>query len=187
MVTKVTEDGPAAKEDLKAGDVIVEVNGDKIDDSRDLARKIAELHPNTPVKLAIIRYGEKREVTMNFSTFPNSKKVASLEDDKPAPGQQMKDLGLSLAPAAKFPGAGDEGVVITEVDPSSDAADKGLKSGDVILQVAGLNVSNPADVATASRRRWRRQANTDKDTVKVLMQVKSGDQTRFVALSLKKA
>ena len=77
MVTKVTEDGPAAKEDLKAGDVIVEVNGDKIDDSRDLARKIAELHPNTPVKLAIIRYGEKREVDMKLGTFPNSKKLAS--------------------------------------------------------------------------------------------------------------
>ena len=45
MITKVTEDGPAAKEDLKAGDVIVAVNGEKIDDSRDLARKIAELHP----------------------------------------------------------------------------------------------------------------------------------------------
>ena len=40
----------------------------------------------------------------------------------------MKDLGLSLAPAAKFPGAGDEGVAITEVDPSSDAADKGLET-----------------------------------------------------------
>ena len=186
MVTKVTEDGPAAKEDLKAGDVIVEVNGDKIDNSRDLARKIAELHPNTPVKLAIIRYGEKREVTMNLSTFPNNKKVASLEDDKPAPGQQMKDLGLSLAPAAKFPGAGDEGVVITEVDPSSDAADKGLKSGDVILQVAGLEVSNPADVAHGIKKAMT-GAKTDKDTVKVLMQVKSGDQTRFVALSLKKA
>ena len=147
MVTKVTEDGPAAKEDLKAGDVIVEVNGDKIDNSRDLARKIAELHPNTPVKLSIIRYGEKREVDMKLGTFPNSKKLASLEEDKPDTGQQMKDLGLSLAPAAKFPGAGDEGVVITEVDPSSDAADKGLKPGDVILQVAGVTVSDPADVA----------------------------------------
>ncbi len=73
MVTKVTEDGPAAKEDLKAGDVIVEVNGDKIDNSRDLARKIAELHPNTPVKLAIIRYGEKREVTMKLAHLPEQK------------------------------------------------------------------------------------------------------------------
>ncbi len=45
MITKVTEDGPAAKEDIKAGDVIVGVNGDEVEDSRDLARKIAELEP----------------------------------------------------------------------------------------------------------------------------------------------
>ena len=100
----------------------------------------------------------------------------------------MKDLGLSLAPAAKFPGAGDEGVVITEVDPSSDAADKGLKPGDVILEVAGVNVSDPSDVAEGVKKAMAgAKPTTEKDTVKVLMQVKSGDQTRFVALSLKKA
>jgi serine protease Do len=187
MVTKVTEDGPAAKKDLKPGDVIVEVNGEKIDDSRDLARKIADLHPNTDVKLSIVRYGEKRTVDMKLGTFPTSKKLAALEEDKPdTSGQEMKDLGLSLAPAAKFPGAGDEGVVITEVDPQSDAADKGLKPGDVILQVAGVTVSQPADVAAGVKKAMD-GAKTDKDNVKVLMQVKSGDQTRFVALSLKKA
>ena len=189
MITKVTEDGPAAKEDLKAGDVIVAVNGDKIEDSRDLARKIAELHPDTPVKLSIVRYGEKREVDMKLASFPN-KKLASLEDDKPQakPGEQMKDLGLSLAPAAKFPGAGEEGVAITEVDPSSDAADKGLKPGDVILQVAGMTVSDPDDVAEGVKKAMASaKTGTTKDAVKVLMQVKSGDQTRFVALSLKKA
>jgi len=188
MITKVTEDGPAAKKDLKAGDVIVEVNGEKIADSRDLARKIAELQPDTDVKLAIVRYGEKRQVDMKLGTFPNTKKLAALEEDKPDTGEQMKDLGLSLAPASKFPGAGDEGVVITEVDPASDAADKGLKPGDVILQVAGVTVSAPADVASGVKKAMDSAKTTkDTDTVKVLMQVKSGDQTRFVALSLKKA
>jgi serine protease Do len=187
MITKVTEDGPAAKEDLKPGDVIVEVNGEKIDDSRDLARKIAELQPDTDVKLSIVRYGEKRDLTMKLGTFPSSKKLAALEEDKPADtGEQMKNLGLSLAPATKFPGAGEEGVVITEVDPASDAADKGLKPGDVIIQVAGVNVSSPSDVAAGVKKAMD-GAKSDKDTVKVLMQVKSGDQTRFVALSLKKA
>ena len=114
------------------------------------------------MKLSIVRYGEKREVDMKLGTFPNGKKLASLEDDKPdRTGQQMKDLGLSLAPAAKFPGAGDEGVVITEVDPSSDAADKGLKPGDVILQVAGVTVSDPADVAEGVKKAMdKRQATT---------------------------
>ena len=186
MITKVTEDGPAAKEDLKPGDAIVEVNGDKIEDSRDLARKIAELNPNTDVDLSIVRYGEKRDVTMKLGTFPSGKQLAALEEEKPDTGQEMKDLGLSLAPAAKVPGAGEEGVVITEVDPQSDAADKGLKPGDVILEVAGVSVSNPSDVAAGVKKAMD-GAKTDKDTVKVLMQVKTGDQTRFVALSLKKA
>jgi serine protease Do len=169
MVTKVAEDGPAAKQDIKAGDVIVEVNGEKIDDSRDLARKIAELHPSTDVKLQIMRYGETHQVDMKLGTFPSGKKLAA----------------LSLAPATKVPGAGDEGVVITEVAPDSDAADKGLKAGDVILQVAGEAVSQPGDVVKGVKKAIDKAK--DKDKVNVLIQVKTGDQTRFVALSLKKA
>jgi serine protease Do len=185
MVTKVAEDGPAAKQDLKAGDVIVAVNGDKIEDSRDLARKIAELHPNTDVKLSIIRYGDKHEVDVKLGTFPSGKKLAALEEYKPDAGMQLDNLGLSLAPAAKVPGAGEDGVVITEVDPKSDAADKGLKAGDIILQVAGETVSQPSDVAKGVKKAMEKAR--DKDKVNVLVQVKTGDQTRFVALSLQKA
>jgi len=185
MVTKVAEDGPAAKQNIKAGDVIVEVNGEKIGDSRDLARKIAELHPNTDVKLAIMRYGEKHQVDMKLGTFPSGKKLAALEEEKPDTGEQLDNLGLSLAPATKVPGAGDEGVVITEVSPDSDAADKGLKAGDVILQVAGEAVSQPGDVVKGVKKAIDKAK--DKDKVNILIQVKTGDQTRFVALSLKKA
>ena len=124
---------------------------------------------------------------MKLGAFPSAKKLAALEQDEPADqSEQMKDLGLSLAPALKIPGAGEEGVVITEVDPSSDAADKGLKPGDIILQVAGVTVSEPGDVAEGVKKAME-GAKSDKDSVKVLMQVKTGDQTRFVALSLKKA
>jgi serine protease Do len=186
MITKVSEDGPAAKQDVKAGDVIIEVNGETINDSRDLARKIAELHPNTDVKLSIMRYGEKHTVDMKLGTFPSGKKLASLEEeDKPEAGEEMKNLGLSLAPAVKIPGAGEEGVVITEVAPNSDAADKGLKAGDVILEVAGEIVSQPGDVAKGVQKAIDKAK--DKDKVNVLVKVKSGDQQRFVALSLKKA
>jgi len=185
MITKVAEDGPAAKQDIKSGDVIVEVNGDQIGDSRDLARKIAELHPNTDVKLSIMRYGEKHQVDMKLGTFPSGKKVAVLEEDKPKTGEQLENLGLSVAPATKVPGAGEEGVVITEVAPDSDAADKGLKVGDVILQVASDTVSQPGDVAKGVKKAMDKAK--DKDKVNVLIQVKTGDQTRFLALSLKKA
>ena len=186
MITKVTEDGPAAKSDIKAGDVIVAVNGEAVNDSRDLARKIAELQPDRDVKLSLMRYGDKREVSMKLGSFPTGKKLAALEEEKPADtGEQMKDLGLSLAPAARIPGAGEDGVVITEVDPASDAADKGLKPGDVILEVAGVSVSAPGDVAKGVQKAIGNAK--DKDKVNVLFQVKSGDQMRFVALALKKA
>lgn len=185
MITKVAEDGPVAKKDVKAGDVIVAVNGEKIEDSRDLARKIAELHPDTDVKLTIMRYGDERQVDLKLGKFPSGKKLAALEEEKPDAGEQNDNLGLSLAPAVKVPGAGEEGVVITEVSPDSDAADKGIKAGDVILQVAGQTVSEPGDVAQGVKKAIERAK--DKDKVNVLIQVKTGDQTRFVALSLKKA
>ena len=157
MVTKVAEDGPAAKEDIKAGDMIVAVNGDKIDDSRDLARKIAELHPNTDVTLSIVRYGDKHQVDMKLGTFPSGKKLAALGDDKPETGMQLDNLGLSLAPAVKVPDAGADGVVITEVDPNSDAADKGLKPVTSSSKSPVRPCRNPETSPKVSRRQWTRR------------------------------
>ncbi len=85
-------------------------------------------------------------------------------------------LGLQLAPAASVAGSGDEGVVVTRVLPNSPAGERGFKTGDVILEVAGKAVSNPADVRKALE-----SARTDNKRT-VLMRVKSGEGTRFVAL-----
>jgi serine protease Do len=123
---------------------------------------------------------------MTLGSFPSAKKLASLRTEEPADEpEQVEKLGLSLAPAGKIPGAGEDGVVILEVNSESDAADKGLKPGDIILQVAGVAVSNPSDVAKGLKKATE-SAKGEKDEVKVLMQVKTGDQTRFVALSQKK-
>jgi len=144
------------------------------------------LAPGSDVNLSIIRYGAPHDVKLKLGKFPSAKKLASLEQEQePEAGTQLEGLGLSLAPALRVPGAGDAGVVITEVSPDSDAADKGLKAGDVILQVAGETVSNASDVATGVKKAMDR--SKEKDKINVLLQVKTGDQTRFVALSLKKA
>ncbi len=90
-------------------------------------------------------------------------------------------LGLRLAPAGEVAGAGDRGVAIIGVDPNSKAASKGLSDGDVILQVAGKDVSNPGDVRAdiAAARQGGRKA--------VLMKIKTAQGERFIAFAFPNA
>ncbi|MFD0986787.1 Do family serine endopeptidase [Methyloligella solikamskensis] len=189
LVSKVSEDGPAAAEGIEAGDVIVAVNGEEVEDSRDLARKIAELEPDTDVTLSVNRYGDEREVDVTLGKFPSGKQLAKLRGDETpeedSNGEEMKDLGLSIAPAASVPGAGEEGVVITEIAPDSDAAEKGLSVGDVILQVGGKDVTSAKDISEGIRETMSKPKNKGKEKVNVIFRVKSGDRMSFVALALK--
>lgn len=182
MVTKLSQGGPASKSDLEVGDVIVRVDDDAIGDSRDLARTIAEYTPNTKIRVAVLRDGKEKVVPVTLGKFPSGKQLAALQSGKPsAPtGHEMEDLGLSLAPAVEQEGAGDEGVVIIDVDPSGKAAAKGLKAGDVILKVAGITVSEPKDVAEGVRKAKRRGRGA------VDMLVRSGERQRFIAIPFKK-
>ena len=85
---------------------------------------------------------------------------------------------MTVAPADKVDGAGKEGVVVMKVEPKSAAADRGLKKGDVILEVAGKSVTNPGDVREAIE-----AARTDKKS-SVLMRLRSGDASHYVAVPL---
>ena len=99
------------------------------------------------------------------------------EDDS-AGNKDMPRLGLQLAPSKSVQGAGGEGVVVTGVEPNGPAAQRGLKTGDVILKVGDKTVATPKDVrdGLAAAKAENRKA--------VLIQVKSGEGVRFVAISL---
>ena len=178
LVGKLTDNSPAERAGMKVGDVIVKVNGDKIEDSRDLARKIASLEPKSDADVTVVRDGSEQNITVRLGRFPGQKKLASLEQGK-SDGEELKDLGLSLAPASDYKDAGDEGVVITEVDPDSDAAEKGLRAGDVILDVNGHQVSKPGDIEESVRKARKNGRGA------ILMRVRSRDQQRFIALPIK--
>ena len=90
-------------------------------------------------------------------------------------------LGLTVAPVGQVVGSGSEGVVVTEVDPNGIASDQGFKTGDVILEVGGKKVANPVDVRSALSEAQKDGKRT------ILMRVKSGEETRFVAVRLAKA
>jgi serine protease Do len=181
LVNEVTPGGPAADSTLKSGDVIVAVNGSKIENSRDLARKIAEFAPGTQVKIDVMRFGKSETASVKLGTFPGKTEVAAKTETPPkAASTELRQLGLSLSQSTGTKGASKEGVLITDVTATSDAASKGLKAGDIILDVQGQKVSSPAEVESGV------QAVKTAGRPAVLLRIKSGENVRFVAVQFEK-
>jgi len=178
LVAEPQSGSPAAKAGILAGDVITALNGEAIKDSRDLAKKVGAMAPGSTVKLDIQRKGETKTLSMTLGDLPQERQARAGAEDRDNSGSDAPRLGLMLAPAGKVAGGGGEGVVVTGVDPDGRAADHGIKTGDVILDVGGKTVSTPADVRKALA-----DARTDKKRT-VLMRMKSGDATRFVAIPI---
>jgi len=178
IVDEPQDGSPAAKAGIVAGDVITAVDGKDVKDSRDLARQIASIAPGTSVRLAVFHNGENKTLSLTLGRLPDQRQGSTGEQSGGPTENGAHRLGVSLAPASDVNGAGDRGVAVTAVDPNGPAAEHGVKEGDVILDVAGHAVSTPTDV----RKQLTQLRNEGKHTV--LMRMKSGDGTNFVAVPL---
>ena len=174
LVAEPQANGPAAKAGIETGDIITAVNGQSIKDARELARTIGSLAPGNVVKLNILHKGKDEAVNLTLGQLPATQEANA----DPAHGSDVPRLGLTVAPASSVAGAGKNGVVVTDVDPKSAAADRGFKEGDVILEVAGKSVANPGDVRDAVKAAHADNKNS------VLMRVRSGDASHYVAVPL---
>jgi serine protease Do len=180
LVDSPQDGSPAAKAGIKAGDVITAVDGKEVKDSRALARTISTLAPGSSVKLDVLHNGQSKTIDLTLAEMPGDRhKVADNGGGDRDAGRPY--LGLRVAPASEVDGAGRNGVVVTGVDPSGPAADKGLRTGDVILDVGGKAVANTGDVRSAL-------AAASKDGKKsVLIRVKTADAAaRFIAVPIAK-
>jgi len=177
LVDEAKADTPAAKAGVQAGDVITAVNGKQVKDSRSLAREISAMAPDTSVKLDILRKGEQKTINVTLAAMPNQKEANAGESgDHGTPG--VPHLGVTVAPASEVAGAGSKGLVITAVDPEGPAAEHGLQSGDVILDVGGKSVGTVSELRGALS---DAKSSGKKD---VLMRVKSADNTHFIAMPI---
>ncbi len=184
LVAEPQANGPAAKAGIELGDVITKVNGETVKDARELARTIGGLSPGSAVKLDVLHKGQDKTINLTLGQLPNSLEAKADTDNGDqggaTRGTDVPKLGLTLAPANTVAGAGKEGVVVTDVDPKSAAAERGFKEGDVILEVGGKSVASVSDVREAIS-----AARTDNKN-SVLMRVKSGGSSRFVAIPIAK-
>ena len=138
VVTQVIKDTPAEKAGLKEYDVIIKVNGDEIEDRQSLTNKIASYQPGQKVNLTAIRDGRETQIVVALELRPDQTAQRDMED-KPSSdattkfGMELSDLKPELA--ERFGYENEEGVLVLGVDQNGIAAKKGMRAGDLIVEI----------------------------------------------------
>jgi serine protease Do len=176
LVGEITANSPAAQSDLKQGDVIVAVNGKPVDDANQLRLEIGLLSPGSTVNLSVLRSGSAQQVAVKMGSFPSKEERASIEKDgtnSSLDGVSVQSLTPETAREMKLDPE-TKGVVVADIDPSSHAADAGLREGDVIQQVNRQPVKSVQDFNRA-------MASAKKDDPTLLLVNREGN-TLYVAV-----
>jgi serine protease Do len=208
LISSVIEGGPVDNRTIKAGDVIVTFDGRPVKQARDLPLIVAESPIDTDLKVVVLRGGKEVTETVRLKqmakdaeddsdTAPEALDNAGPDEpnaDKPA--QMPKDEGKAVAPEGPVLGMvlkslddglrkqfsidkSVEGVLVTEVEPGSPAAEKGIVAGDVIVEIAQEFIATPEDAA----KKIESLKQADRRNAQVMVANAKGD-LRFVALRL---
>jgi serine protease Do len=169
IVGAVTPGAPAARAGLKRGDIVLQFNGERLEGSSDLTRRVGQTRVGEIVRLDVIAAnGARRTVPVTIAARPSEQQLAQNGDpanpsatpDAPA-APAANALGLTVAPLSATAktrlrlAPADSGVLITDVDEDSKAAERGIRAGDAILTANGaeINSSEELDAAIASAKR----------------------------------
>jgi serine protease Do len=191
LVAGLDDKGPAKPAGMQPGDVVVKFDGKDVKEMRDLPRIVADTPVGKEVDVVVVRKGKEQTLKVTIGRLKEDKKVAEVDTKKDAvPPQKsvvQKTLGLELSSLTedvrkKFRIRDDiKGVVVTGVDPgaASDAPDKHLAAGDVIVEVQYQGVGNPVDLQKRID-----DLKSQGKKVAVLLVSNADGETRFVALPL---
>jgi serine protease Do len=186
LVASVTPDGPAEDAKLKAGDIILEVNGQEIDEMRALPRIVAGLPIGSKAKIKFWREGKTMTSEVEIGELEKAEEEGLLTAGSEVGdgGLKIDSVGISVKEITK--GLRDEfgiapsvnGVLISNVQPRSEASRKGLGIGDVIVEINQQEVSSPQEVADIIKN----AAGNGRPSV--LLLINREDEVRFLALKL---
>ncbi|MDQ6786640.1 MAG: Do family serine endopeptidase, partial [Acidobacteriota bacterium] len=158
LVNQVNAGSAAEKAGIKRDDVIVAINGEKVEDPNTLRNKVAGTLPGTQIKVTVLRDGREQDFTATLDELEVKKtENKNSGGDKNDSDNSLENgkLGLSLQPVTpeilkqlQLP-IDTKGLVVTDVDPNGAAAEEGIKRGDVILEINKKSVSTIEDVQSA--------------------------------------
>jgi serine protease Do len=173
LVGQVVEDGPAEEAGLEKGDIILKFNDRKIDEMNELPRVVAATPVGEKVPVVVYRNGKKKTLTVKIGELPEDD--VTLTERKPEKnlGMTVQELTPELANRLGY-FEGEEGVVVSNVEPGGPAAEKGIRRGDIIKEVNRRKVTSTEDFD-----RILREAKEDEN---ILLFVKRGEDTLYVVL-----
>ncbi len=192
LIAGVNPDGPADHAHIQNGDVVLTFNGQPLHEMKTLPRVVAETPIDKQVPVELWRSGKKLVVQVVVKEMPDDSPAVAAGADKPHhlpanPSVDLSALGLKVAPVtddlrAKYKlDDKQKGVVVTDVAPTGIAADRGLKPGDVIVEVQQQAILAPADL----QKQLADARDQNKKTVLLLVQGKDG--MRWVPLPVRKS
>jgi serine protease Do len=196
VVADLVPDGPAQRAGLQAGDVVVAVNGQPVTSPNEMTREVAKVHAGDVAHIDLFRGGKERTVDIHTGLRPSEAQLAQNGgagggDEgagpgggaaKPAPNAPI--LGMYLAPidpAARQQysiAAAVHGVLVGGVKGTSDAGEKGLHRGDVIVRAGDREVASAGDVSAAVAE-WKKEGRTV-----IPLAVNRGGRTLFVPIKI---
>jgi len=176
LVPEVTEDSAADKAGLKAGDIIVEFNGQPVEKVNVLQSRVAMLKPGTKVEVVVLRDGKREKLTVELGQRPTEDALAAAE-----PSGALEQLGLTVQEltddlAERLGYEGQSGVVVAGVEPGSIAELAGITPGTLIMEVNRQPIKNIERFNEAIEK-------SDKEKA-ILLLTKKGRSSRYVALIL---
>jgi serine protease Do len=152
IVTQVENDSPAAKAGLKVGDVITQIDGQKVSDASALQIEVGQKQPGVSIKLDVLRDGKSANFPVTLEAMGNrdreGKEVSSSASGKPRWGLGLADITAEMREQLQASGEV-HGAVVEQVQPGSAADNAGLQRGDVIVQVNRQPMQSAADVQKA--------------------------------------
>lgn len=182
LVNEVQPKSPAEKAGVENGDVVLNVNGKKVEGPRELQLLVAGLAPGSKVDVKLWRNGAEKSVTVILAERPSTnvasaKEENKVEDPDVLDGVTVGDIDSELRKQFDIPESVTSGVVITKIDPESPSAEAGIRVGDVILEIDRKPVAGAKEAVEMSEKL--------KKETKVLLRVSSKGLSRFVVVERK--
>lgn len=174
LIGEVQKSTPGEKAGLKQADVIVELDGKKIEDAASFRNAIAMKSPGSTVKLTVLRDGQKTQLSATLDKLPENANAVAETSSKASSSWGFTVQPLTADLAKKFGYTAETGVIINEVTPESPAGEAGLEPGMMILQVNRKKV--------ASAQEFEEVMTQNHDAKSLLLLVSSGKGSRFVVL-----